>query len=45
MRTQKFEIEITDVTGQFPVSSERLQNMLEENLPFSHWCQVKEVIE
>lgn len=42
MNTQKFIIEITDVTGQFPLSADRLAKAIGDNLPFSHSISVKE---
>jgi hypothetical protein len=40
--TQTFMVEITDVTGQFPVNPQKIQNELEKMLPTSHHVLVME---
>jgi len=42
MKTQKFIVEITDVTGQFPVDSKKLQKAIDQHLPTSHHVSVVE---
>ena len=45
MKTQKFKVEITDKTGQFPIDAKRLEKVLNNNLSISHVVSVVEVKE
>jgi len=41
-KTKEVIVEITDVTGQFPVDSKKLQKAIDQHLPTSHHVSVVE---
>jgi hypothetical protein len=40
MKTQKFTMEITDKTGQFPIDPKKLESIMNKALPDSHVCSI-----
>jgi hypothetical protein len=43
LKTQKFEVEIADVTGKFPVDARRMEFLLERKTPDTHKVRVVDV--